>query len=132
MKWSNSESRLFRSGLVGLILALSGSVVAGETDYRVAYDYPGLAEASPGPLGSLSEPWRDFGALSLVPAQQGVDYPQSYLAELVGFEQGPPVARTLNAHTQYEFLYGLVLSCAQSATNPCSADLFKDRFEALD
>lgn len=113
-----------------MFLALcSESASAGETGYRIGYDYPGHPSDWYGHEGSLFEQWQDFGSLSSIQSQQGTDFPQSYLADAVGFDQGPPVARSRNAHSLYEFRFGLVNSCVESVTFPCSSDLFSDRFE---
>lgn len=130
MNRSNSDPRWLQQCL-GLLLAVLVSVSAwgGDTGYRLDYDYPQLTSGAYGPSVSMPEPWRDYGALSAIPSQQGVDYPEVYLPRQVRFRQGPPTERLRHAHTRYEFLYRFAPNCVQSVSFPCTARLFEDRFE---
>jgi hypothetical protein len=112
------------------LLAAATSAWGDGRAYSTAYDYPGTDRYWVAPLGTLSEPWLDFGESSAIPSQQGVDYPISYRPEAVGFGQGAPAARRRLAHSQYEFFYGSLGSCLTRVFYPCSANLFSDRFEA--
>lgn len=116
---------------IALVLVAFSHAVAGELEYRLDYDFPVISGSAYDIHGSSFETWRDFEALTAIPSQMGIDYPQTYFPELVGFNQGPPRWLISRVDSYYEFYFGWRASCTESVISPCQASIFVDRFEGF-
>lgn len=121
----------FVTASIALVLVVFSHAVAGELEYRLDYDYPVSARSVYDIHGSSFETWRDFETLAAIPSQMGIDYPQTYLPELVEFNQGPPRWLISRVHSHYEFYFGWKESCTDNVISPCQANIFVDRFEGF-